>query len=378
MAAGPSDDRDDEAEPSDQDNDQGGDGDAGSKDAKPRKGLLQRPVLLIVGALILVVAIVGGVLYWLHARRFESTDDAFIDTHIVRLAPQIAGRVTQVLVDDNQQVQAGQPMVVIDSADAETRVAQAQASRSQAEAQVADAKVQIDVAQAAYQQAQAQAAAAAATADNAARDLARYQILQRLNPAAVAPQQLDQALSVARQTAADYQAARRTVAQRAQQIRAARTQVTSGQDQVNAAPAQLNQAGINLGYSRIVAPVSGHVAQKTVALGNYVEPGTEMLAIVPNAIWITANFKETQLTLMRAGQKVKVHVDACGADDVEGHVDSIEHGAGQAFAVLPPENATGNFVKVVQRVPVKIVLDRVPPDCLIGPGMSVEPQVTVR
>jgi len=354
------------------------DGDDSQADAKPHKGLLQRPVLLVVIGTILILALAGGVLFWLHARQFQSTDDAFIDAHIVRLAPQTSGRVTQVLIGDNQRVEAGQTLVVIDSADAETRVAQAQAQRAQAQAQVDNARVSIATNQAAYQQAQADLAAAQVQAENAARDLARYRLLQSLNPAAVAAQQLDQAQTQARQTAAQRDSAAKAAKGRADQIRASQTQVSAGEDQVRAAQAQLNEVGINLGYSRIVAPVAGHVAQMSVAAGNYVQPGTEMLAIVPLDIWVTANFKETQLDLMRPGQKVALKVDACPGDKIEGHVDSIQRGAGQAFAILPPENATGNYVKVVQRVPVKILIDNPPKDCPLGPGMSVEPQVRVR
>jgi membrane fusion protein (multidrug efflux system) len=161
-------------------------------------------------------------------------------------------------------------------------------------------------------------------------------------------------------------------------IAASRAAEASGEDQVKAAQAQLNAADINEGYSQIVSPTGGYVAQKTVAAGNYVEAGTQLLAIVPFKLWVTANYKETQLALMRAGQSATVHVDACPKAKFTGHVDSIQRGAGQAFAILPAENATGNFVKVVQRVPVKIVIDHAPPDCLLGPGMSVEPSVRVR
>jgi membrane fusion protein (multidrug efflux system) len=354
------------------------DADDDDEDEPKKKGLLQRPILLAVGGTILALALVGGLIFWLHARNYESTDDAFIDAHIVRLAPQIAGRVTQVLVNDNQVVQAGQPLVAIDSSDVQTKVAQAQAQKAQAQAQVDNARVQILVNEAAYQQAQSDAVAAEAQADNAARDLARYRNLQQMNAAAVAQQQLDQALTQSRQTAAQRDSAIKAAMGRAEQVKASRTQVQSGEDQVRAADSQLSEANINLGYANLVAPVAGHVAQKTVAVGNYVEAGTQLLAIVPLDIWITANFKETQLALMRVGQKVQVHVDACPKDKINGHVDSIQHGAGQAFGILPPENATGNYVKVVQRVPVKILLDNPPSDCPLGPGMSVEPKVQVR
>jgi membrane fusion protein (multidrug efflux system) len=349
------------------------------RDGKPhRKGLLQRPILLIsAGALFIVVGLTA-LMWWLHARQFESTDDAFIDTHTVRLAPQIAGRVTDVLVADNQLVRTGEPMIVLDSADIATRVAQAQAQRAQAQAQVDNALAQIRVNQATYAQSLADAAAAEAPASNAAVDLARYRRLAAINPAAVAQQQFDQAQALAAQTAAQRDSAIRAVRTRAEQVAASRTQVAAGREQVRAAQAQLNDASINLGYTQIVAPVDGSVAQKTVAVGDYVQPGTQLLAIVPLKIWVTANFKETQLARMRVGQPVTIKADACPASHITGRVQSIQRGAGQAFGILPPENATGNFVKVVQRVPVKIVLDNLPPDCPLGPGMSVEPSVRVR
>jgi len=347
-------------------------------DKPPKKGLKERPILVAVIVGVVVLAAVGGLIFWLIARNYESTDDAFIDTHIVRLAPQVSGRITQVLVADNQAVNAGQPLIAIDSADLETRVAQAKAQEAQAEAQVNNARVQVAVNQAAYQQALSDVDAASAPAQNAAQDLARYRRLQTLNPAAVDQQQLDQLQSQARQTSAQYDAMVRAARAKAEQVRASLTQVTAGEDQGRAAQSQLNEANINFGYARIAAPLAGHIAEKTVAVGNYVEPGTQLMAIVPLKIWVTANFKETQLDRMRAGQQVTLKVDACPQDKIRGHVDSIQRGAGQAFSLLPPENATGNYVKVVQRVPVKIIIESPPNNCWLGPGRSVEPTVKVR
>ena len=343
-----------------------------------KRGLLHRPLLLAVTAVVLIIVVVGGILWWLYERQFESTDDAFIDAHIVRLAPQTAGRVIQVMADDNALVQAGSPLVIIDSAGIQTQVAQARAQAAQAQAEVDSARSQILVDERAYQQALADVASTRAAADKAALDLARYRSLQRLNPSAVAREQIDDATAAVAQTAAQLESARRAAQTRTAQVAMARTQVLSSTEQLHAAQAALAAAGINLGYTRIVAPVTGHVADKTVAVGNYVEAGTQMLAIVPLTVWVTANFKETQLALMRPGQPVSISVDACPAGQLPGHVDSIQRGAGQAFEILPPQNATGNFVKVVQRVPVKIDFDRLPRDCPLGPGMSVEPTVRVR
>ena len=352
--------------------------DEGDDDARHKKGLLQRPILLISAGVLLVVVLLAALIWWLNARNYESTDDAFIDTHIIRLAPQISGRVSQVLVTDNALVKAGQPLVIIDSADYATRVAQAQAQRAQAQAQVDNALAQIQVDEASYLQARADVASAQAQATKAAQDLARYQPLRGLNAAAVSGQQLDQAESNARQTAAQRDSAQKAALAKAAQITAARTQVSAGEDQVKAADAQLNEAGINLGYARLTAPEAGHVAQKSVALGNYLQAGTEVMAIVPLKLWVTANFKETQLDHMRPGQPVTIKVDACPSSKIKGRVDSIQRGAGQAFAILPAENATGKYVKVVQRVPVKIDLEDPPADCPLGPGLSVTPTVRIR
>jgi membrane fusion protein (multidrug efflux system) len=365
-------------DPDGDEDDEDGDDPDSEDGKKKKKGLLQRPILLTVMALVILIGLVGGILYWLHARNFETTDDAFVDTHIVRLAPQIEGKITQVLIRDNQLVGVNEPLVRIDSSDVRTRVAQADAQKAQAQAQVDNARVQISVNRASYQQALADAASAQAQADNALRDLTRYRTLQGINAQAVSQQQVDQAITQARQAVAQRESARKAAKARFEQITASETQVKSGEDQVRAAQAQLDEANVNYGYANIVAPVTGHIAQKTAAVGNYVQPGTQLLAIVPLQVWVTANFKETQLALMRPGQHVTIHVDACPGDKVEGHVDSIQRGAGQAFGVLPPENATGNYVKVVQRVPVKILFDHPPADCPLGPGLSVEPSVRVR
>ncbi|HEX4293577.1 MAG TPA: HlyD family secretion protein [Rhizomicrobium sp.] len=316
-------------------------------DDKP--GLFQNVWVRIGIAVAVVILIVGGIVWWLIARQYEDTDDAFIDAHIVHIAPQIAGQVTSIPVNDNQFVRRGQVLAEIDSADAHARLSQIDAQRAQAETQIA--------------QAQAAAEGAAAQADAASRELARYRLLQRTAPNAVAQQQVDQAVATARNA----------IAQRD----SARAQIAGARAQLKVLAAQRTQTALNLGYTHVVAPIDGHIVQRTVAAGNYVSPGQEMMTIVPLNMWVTANFKETQLALMRVGQSVEVAVDACD-HTLHGRVQSIQRGAGQAFGILPPENATGNFVKVVQRVPVKIVLDDIPKDCVLGPGMSVEPTVKVR
>jgi membrane fusion protein (multidrug efflux system) len=329
----------------------------------------KRHLFIIIALIVVVLVIAGAVIWWLIARNYESTDDAYIDAHIVHLSPQIAGRVLNVQIDDNMRVSKGQLLAEIDSADAVARLDQISGQEAQAKAQLAQAEALIEVSQATYQQAMAGVAGAAAQATNAARDLARYRGLRETMPAAVAAQQIDQAEAAAVNTAAQRDAAEKQ----------AKTQVAGALAQLRTVHAQIDQANLNLGYTRVLAPVAGTIARQSVAVGNYLQPGQDMAVIVPFDIWITANFKETQLALMRPGQKVDIAIDACPEISFEGHVDSVERGAGEAFSLLPPENATGNFVKVVQRVPVKILIDE-PADgnCPLGPGMSVYPTVHLR
>jgi membrane fusion protein (multidrug efflux system) len=329
-----------------------GDGEAQDdedKSGKKRKSLFANPWVKIGVVVAVLLLVAAGIIWWLIARNYEDTDDAFIDTHIIHVSPQVAGQVVFVHVNDNERVRAGQLLVDIDARTQTAQLDQIMAQRQQALTQI--------------KQAQAQERAALAQVANTSRDLARYRSLQATTPQAVAQQQVDQALA----------AERNAVAQRDQ----ARAQIAGAKAQIKVLDAQIASARLNLGYARVVAPVDGHVAQRSVAPGNYVSPGQELMAIVPDRLWVTANFKETQLARIRRGQYVRVTVDSCDKD-IDGHVDSIQRGAGQAFGILPPENATGNFVKVVQRVPVKIILDHVPQGCILGPGMSVEPRVTVR
>jgi len=332
-------------------------------------------VLFVVIALILV----GALLWWLHARNYEGTDDAFVDARIAHLSSQISGRVSHVYVSDNMRVRVGQLLLELDPADTGARYQQVQAQEAQARAQLTQAQAQVLVGEAGVAQASASEAGAAAEAANAARDLARYRGLQQTMPAAVADQQLEQAQTTSVNLAAQRKASAMQVEAAQKQVTAAQSQVTGAQAQLLSAQAQLAQARLNLGYTRVDAPIDGTIAQQSVAVGNYVQPGQQLLAIVPLTIWVTANFKETQLTLMRPGQQVDLEIYAYPSVHFTGHIDSIQRGAGQAFSLLPAQNATGNFVKVVQRVPVKIIIDG-PSDqrYVLGPGMSVYATVHVR
>ena len=369
-------DGDDEKKPDD-------DGGRQPDDTDKKPPIYKRPLFWIILIPLVVALAIGGTLYYLHARKFVTTDDAFVDAHIVRIAAQNAGQLVQVADLDNKHVEPGRLLATIEPSGPETQLAQAQADVQQAQASYQQSLAQVDAARAQRRQAAAAAQQPLADAIKAQQDLARYAALLRLDPNAVAGQQLDQARANARSTAAAAAAARRQVDAADAQIAVAARGARAVQATIGARQAAVRQASVTLGDLRLTAPVAGQVVNRQVNLGSYVAPGTQLMAIVPDRMWITANFKETQLALMRRGQPVTIKVDAYPDVEFHGHVDSIQRGAGQAFALLPAQNATGNYVKVVQRVPVRIEFDRAggAPDPLrypLGPGTSVVPTVKVR
>ena len=347
----------------------------GRKEGKP---WFRRPGVIIGGALALALIVVLGALWWWHESGIETTDDAFLEAHVVYVSPQIAGQVTQVLVDDNQAVHAGQPLAEIDPAQLHLALQRALATRQQAQTALGQANAGVAVARASLAQANADVASAAATAVRAQQDLERYQTLRSVNPRAVARSTVDEAVATARSAAAQQRAAEQRVHSAQAQIESAQAAVAGARARIATADAGVGQAKLNLSYTTVTARVDGHVANRTVAIGTYVTPGQQMMAIVPLHLWVRANFKENMLAKLEPGQSVTIHIDACPQAGAKGHVVSIQRGAGEAFALLPPENATGNYIKVVQRVPVRIALDSVPAGCVLGPGMSVEPTVRVR
>jgi membrane fusion protein (multidrug efflux system) len=342
---------------------------------------------LAAGILLLVLAAGGGYLY-LHYRNRVSTDDAQVDGHLLPVASKVYGSVERILVEDNQPVKAGDLLVQIDPRDLQSRVDQAQAALSEALAQVqgatADgvkAKASLDQASSSeLQVAQANLDARKATLDKAKADL------QRAKPLAdrqeISAQEFDHFRTSADVAESEWNAAQRRLAsvrQEAEIRRAALGAQTAkvGQTQagVEAARANLAALKLQLGYTRIVAPVAGVVTRKTVELGQIVQPGQGLLTLVPldaDATWVTANFKETQLTRVHPGQAAEVTIDMNG-QTIRGTVDSIAGSTGSRLSLLPPENAVGNFVKVVQRIPVKIKLD--PEEAakvVLRPGMNVD------
>ena len=439
------------------------DGDSGRRRKPPRHRLLAAGA-----AVLLLVGLVAGFLYFRYAMSHESTEDAFIDGHIIAISPRVDGHVERVWVTDNQKVAAGDLLVQLDPRDFKAQLNAAKAALDAAEAGrnaqdigvnvtsitttagLAEAKANVAAAKAVVANARSLAAAAASQVDQAkaqvavakssqaeataeiraneakyrqaTQDLKRYQELARSD--IVTPQQLDHAIATERTAAADLSAAQSKLATQQAMVRQAeaalkaandgldqaRSQVDTRQAELNQANARLDsarsapdvvsrstsqaavskadaekaradleQAVLNLSYTNIHAPADGYVTKKAVEPGSYVQTGQSLMAIVRPEVWVTANFKETQLTHMRPGQPVTINVDMYPDKTFHGRVESIQRGTGSRFSLLPPENATGNFIKVVQRIPVKIVFDR--PDelsaQLLVPGMSVVPIVDV-
>jgi membrane fusion protein (multidrug efflux system) len=447
-------------------------------DADPRKRresravrkrpFYRRPLVLLIGAVLLVIGLLFGLRYYVYARTHESTDDAFVDGEVIQISPNVSGHVLRVYVSDNQRVKKGDLLVEIDPRDFQTGLEQAranlqeaesrhkaaaatteftrantragiqqassgvQAARSgvqtaQAEVTAARGKVEqahaaVAAAQSNVQQANAQIVAAQAEAARANADLQRYQQLYELDE--VTRQQFEQVTAAARTANANLIAARTRAAAAEAQVTEARAaeqsaigslqqsqsrvaearagvgeaagrlasantapqQLAVSQSQaqtaaatIEQAQAALKQAEIELSYTRIVAPDDGFVTRKSIEEGQYIQTGQTMMALVTGDVWVTANFKETQLDELREGQPAAIKIDAYPGRVFAGHVDSIQRASGSRFSLLPPENATGNYVKVVQRVPVKIVFDQQPdPQLAIGPGMSVVPEVKVK
>jgi membrane fusion protein (multidrug efflux system) len=380
-------------------------------------------MFLIIG---IVVLLVTGFFLWRYFGSYEVTDDAQIDGHLNPVSARVSGHVEKLLVSDNQYVEAGAPLVQIDLRDYQVLVARAKADYDNAvaaaraagvnipitatstssqldaaSAEVASAEAQLRAAQQQADAANAQLAQADANNVKAQNDLARYK--QLVSKQEISQQQYDQATAAAQAGSAAVDAARAGLAAAQQQIKAAQSRLIQSQanartartapQQVSAIrsraqsaealvelkKAELDAAQLNLQYTTVTSPVSGFVTNRTVEAGQNVQPGQELMRIISlDDIWVTANFKETQLRKMRTGQTVTISVDTNGKD-YKGHLQSIAGASGAITSLLPPENATGNFVKVVQRIPVKITFDPgETKEHMLRPGMSVEPKVWIR
>ena len=328
--------------------------------------------LLVIGGIIAAALLVG---WWLHARNYESTDDAFIDSRTVQISAQVAAAIINVPVTDNQLVDAGAELVRLDDRDYVAERDQAQAQVNQAQASVDNLTAQIVAQQAKVDQANKQVVQAQAALTFARQQADRYRQLASKGSGTV--EQAQQYESNQQQSEAGLAAAQANATATEKQIGVLEAQRDLAFGQLAQASAALEQAQANLARTIITAPVAGRVTKLTAAKGGYAAVGQALMMFVPREVWVTANFKETQLNLMRPGQPVNIAIDAYPGRTFAGHVDSVQSGSGTAFSLLPAENATGNYVKIVQRVPVKITFDKMP-DVLLGPGMSVVPTVKVR
>jgi membrane fusion protein (multidrug efflux system) len=342
----------------------------GSRANRPRRLLMWS-----VGALLLVVVAVGGYLYWDNTSHFESTDDAFIAARQFAIAPKVSGYIAAVPVTDNQHVDAGQVIARIDDRDYRTALAQAEGQVDAAQASIANVDAQLSVQQAQVAQSEFQVQQQEATLTFSQQQASRYTNLAKDGWGTV--QDAQQYTSQQHQGQAGVKSAQTALVAVAKQLQVLKAQRSSAEANLAQATAQHDQAKLNLSYTTVTAAQPGRVVQLSGAVGQYAQPGTALAMFVPDDIWVTANFKETQLDHMRPGDTVRMHIDAYPDHAVEGHVASVQPGSGTAFSLLPAENATGNYVKIVQRVPVKIVLDHPPADVALGPGMSVEPSVRV-
>ena len=351
-----------------------GDGAPTSRSLRARSGTKKRMAFL---AAALVIGVACALYYLRFIAPFESTDDAFIEGHVTQVAPQVAGRLACVLVNDNQFVNAGEVLVQIEPSDYEAKLQKERANLAAAQSRLTQASAQLTVDQARAEQERANVLAAQAEAVRAEADSKRY---EAIGTSGVSQSQIDLAATQARSTGANLTAARNKELAAEAQLSLDQASIHTAAAEVKRSEAAVQQAELDLSYTRVKAQESGYVTRKSVEAGSYVQPGQALLAIVQREVWVVANFKETQLTHMRPDQPVTIHVDAYPHLKLTGHVDSIQSGAGARFSLFPPENATGNYIKVLQRVPVKIVFDHTNPfaSLALGPGMSVEPKVRVK
>ena len=329
---------------------------------------------LAVGAGALAALVLAGAYFVIPGWYSESTDDAYVTAHLTTVTAKVPAYVQTLHVDDNARVKAGELLVELDPRDYVVGVDLARANLAAAEGRRKEADNRVSIADADVAQARAELDVARANAVLAAANLKRLRAVS--DARAVSNERIDTAQAAADGTGAAVTAAQTKVRSALASADLARTEVTTAAASVAQAQAALDQAQLNLSYTKISAVQGGTIANKTVEEGNYVQPGQMLLSIVPSTLYVIANFKETQLERIRPGQPATVHVDAFPSLRLKGHVDSLQRGTGSVFALLPPENATGNFVKVVQRVPVKILFDD-PREALqwISPGMSVEAKV---
>jgi membrane fusion protein, multidrug efflux system len=345
----------------------------------PRKSrsVVKRGVL---AAVLLAGAAFGGEYgyhYWTVGRFIESTDDAYVKADYTTIAPKVSGYIKDVLVNDNDTVKAGQVLARIDDRDYQSALSQARADVKAAEAAITNIDAQIHLQDSVIGQARAAIDASRASLTFAQSDAERFAKL--INNGAGTQSRAEQSQSEKDQAAAAVERDEAGLIAAESKVPVLQTQRDQAVAQRDRAAAAAHQAELNLSYTDIVAAVDGTVGARSIRIGQFVTSGTQLMAVVPlHSVYVVANFKETQLTNVRAGQKVEIRVDSFPDAAIKGHVDSISPASGLEFSLLPPDNATGNFTKIVQRVPVKIVIDDGTLSGLLRSGMSVEPEINTK
>ncbi|MBR1203265.1 MULTISPECIES: HlyD family secretion protein [unclassified Bradyrhizobium] len=344
---------------------------------RPSRRTVKRVALGLAALLGIAVASDFGYDYLTTGRYLESTDDAYVKADSTIIAPKVSGYIARVLVTDNQPVKAGQLLAEIDDRDYRTALSQAKADVDAADASVRNLDAQLELQQPIIDQSTADVEAAEANLKFAQEEQSRYDGLMKSGSGTIQrAQQTDAAL---RSNTAQLQHAKSALSAAQRKVNVLTTQRAQAVAQADRARAVEQQAELNLSYAGITAPVDGTVGARTLRVGQYVQAGTQLMAVVPlDAVYVVANFKETQLTNVRNGQPVELTVDSFHGTTLKGHVDSLSPASGLEFALLPPDNATGNFTKIVQRVPVKIVLDDHSLTGLLRPGMSAIPTVNTK
>ena len=343
----------------------------------PRGRIVKRAML---GAALLAATALAsdfGYDYWTSGRFMQSTDDAYVQADYTTVAPKVSGYIADVLVQDNQPVKAGQTLAHIDDRDFKTALAQAKAGVDSAEAAIRNIEAETVLQQSVIEQARAAIGASQASLKFNQADVVRYNDLAKDGYASV--QRAQQSDTARSQSAAELQRDQAALVAAQKKVAVLETQRSQAVAERDRAQAVEQQAVLNLSYTIITAPVDGTVGARSLRVGAFVSAGTQLMAVVPlDAAYIVANFKETQLTRVRDGQPVTVRVDSFPGVKIAGHVDSLSPASGLEFSLLPPDNATGNFTKIVQRIPVKIVLDDARLANLLRAGMSVEPTVNTK
>ncbi|PDT91994.1 hemolysin D [Bradyrhizobium sp. Y36] len=348
-----------------------------AKPGAPPRNMVRRAALVLALLAGTAAAAYYGHDYWTNGRYLETTDDAYVKADSTIVAPKVSGYIAKVLVGDNEKVRAGQLLAKIDDRDFKAALEQARADIAAGEASVRNIDAQLELQQPIIEQSTADVAAADANLKFAQEERARYDDLMKSGSGTIQrAQQTDAAL---RASSAQLQHAKSGLVAAQRKVDVLTTQRAQAAAQLERARAVAQQAALNLSYTEITAPVDGTVGARALRVGQYVQAGTQLMAVVPlDAVYVVANFKETQLTHVRPGQPVELHVDSFRNRTLRGHVDSLSPASGLEFALLPPDNATGNFTKIVQRVPVKIVLDDHSLIGLLRPGMSAVPTVDTK